>query len=278
MNVNIVNYEMAFVNGILSKFAWKMNEELEKMGIKSVVTDAPDPKYDINHHIIYFGYKHVDSLNTVMITHLNTEEKIERLREVMKTADVGVCMAQQTIDELVAQGFDGSKLKYAVPAAGDEKLPIPITILTNVYPDGVKRETMLNELAKVINPERFIFRIMGKNWDVDALRALGLNIEYHSEFDREVQNNFLINSKYNLYFGLDQGSMAVLDAINAGLQIIAPLDGFQNHSGVDFPFTTQEELNAIFLKLQEFPLKDWTWEHYTKKHVEIWKELMQEKT
>jgi hypothetical protein len=274
MKVNLVNYEMSFANGILSKFAWKMNEELDKLDIKNVVTDKPDPKYDINHHIIYLDYHHVDSVNTLMITHLNTEEKFKTLAEAMKTADMGICMAQQMIDELVAKGFPAEKLTYVVPAHDGDLLPIPIALLTNIYPDGVKRERMLNELAKHIDPKRFIFRIMGRNWDIDSLKAAGLQVEYHPEFDREVQNNILINSKYYLYFGLDQGSMALLDAMNAGVKTIAPLDGYHNHTGVDYPFTTQEELNAVFAKLQKPPIPQFTWENYTKAHVKIWEELL----
>lgn len=278
MKINLVNYEMSLVNGILSKFAWKMNEELDKLGIPNVVTDRPDAKYDVNHHIIYVNYHHVDSVNTVMITHINNEQKVKTAKEAMKTADIGVCMDQQTLDELVAEGVPREKLHYVVPAHDNVLLPIPVAILTNVYADGVKRETMLNELAKHIDPKRFLFRIMGKNWGVDALRALGLQIEYHPEFGRAVQDTILINSKYYLYFGLDKGSMALLDAKLAGVKTIAPLDGYHRHTGVDYPFTTQNELNAIFSELAKNPLPQFTWENYTKEHVKIWERLSRDRS
>lgn len=277
MKVNLVNYGMSLTNGILSKFAWKMSEELDKLGIPNVVTDRPDGKYDVNHHIIYLNYHHVDSINTLMITHINTEQKMATVKAAMKTADIGICMDQQMLDELVAEGIPREKLRYVVPAHDNVLLPIPVAILTNVYPDGVKRETMLGELAKHIDPKRFLFRIMGKNWDVGSLRALGLQVEYHPEFDRAVQDSILMNSKYYLYFGLDKGSMALLDATIAGVKTIAPLDGYHRHTGVDYPFTTQDELNAIFAKLGENPLPQFTWENYTKEHVKIWEELMRNK-
>lgn len=277
MKINLVNYEMPFVNGILSKFAWRMNEELDKLGIKSVIQDHPDPSYDINHHIIYVSYRHVNSINTLMVTHLNTPQKFLLLQNAMNDADKGICMSQQMVDELVEKGIPAEKLTYAVPAHDGNILPIPIAILTNVYPDKVKREYMLNELAKHINPKRFIFRIMGKDWDVAALRVAGLTVEYYPEFDQSVQNTILTNSKYYLYFGLDQGSMALLDAMNARVKTIAPLDGFHHHTGVDYPFTTQEELNAIFTVLQKPPLENFTWERYTKEHVKIWEELLKKR-
>jgi len=278
MKINLVNYEMSFANGILSKFAWKMSEELDKLGVYNVVTDKPDPKYDVNHHIIYIQYHHVPSINTLMITHLNTDEKMQILKKGMQTADKGVCMDEQMIDELVAEGVPREKLAYVVPAHDNKLLPIPVAILTNVYPDGVKREGMLNELAKHIDSGRFIFKIMGKNWDVDALRALGLQVEYYPEFDRAVQDKILIESKYCLYFGLDKGSMATLDAALAGVKTIAPLDGYHHHIGIDLPFTTQEELNAVFAKLQANPLPQFTWENYTREHFKIWETLKQAKT
>lgn len=273
MKVNLVNYEMPFTSGILTKFAWKMSEELDRLGVKNAVTDRPDPTYDMNHHIIYNAYKHVPSLNTVMITHINTSAKLAQVKETMQTADIGVCMDEQMLNELVAEGIPREKLRYVVPAHDNKLLPIPVALLTNIYPDGVKREKMLNELAKVIDPKRFIFRIMGKNWDVEALRALGLTVEYHPDFDREMQNTILINSKYYLYFGLDKGSMATFDATLAGVKTIAPFDGFHRHIGVNYPFETQEELNAIFTEIGKNPLPEFTWENYTKKHLEIWNEL-----
>ena len=268
---------MAFTNGILSKFAWKMSEELDALGIKNVVTDAPDEKYDINHHIIYNQYRHVSSINTLMVTHLNTQEKLNLLKKGMQTADIGICMDQQTVDELVAEGVPKEKLAYVVPAHDNKLLPIPVALLTNVYPDGVKREGMLNELAKHIDASRFVFKIMGKNWDVDALRAAGLQVEYYPEFSREVQDKILFESKYYLYFGLDKGSMALLDATLAGVKTIAPLDGYHHHTGVDHPFTTQDELNAVFEKLQANPLPQFTWKNYTQKHLEIWQKLFAER-
>lgn len=274
MKVNIVNYEMAFTNGILSKFAWRMSEELDRLGVKNVVTDAPDPRCEVNHHIIYVSYRHAPGvINTVMVTHLNTEQKYQKLAEVMREADRGVCMSRQMVDELVGRGFPEAKLSYVVPAHDGRMIPIPVAILTNVYPDGVKREQMLSELAKQIDPSRFIFKIMGKNWDTASLERAGLRFEYHPEFDQDVQDGILATSKYYLYFGLDQGSMALLDAMNAGVKTIAPLDGFHRHSGVDYPFETQEELNKIFFELQRPPLDDWTWERYATEHLKIWKEL-----
>ena len=273
MKINLINYEAAFQgNGILTKFAERMRDELLKLGHLVNVTPYAVEDFDIYHHINYLPYDKGEGINTLMITHINFKDKLERLRQHMRTADKGICMSEQMIDELVAEGFDRGKLTFVLPAHDGDFVPIPVAILTNVYPDGCKREEMLINLCKKIDKSRFLFRIMGKSWNTDALQRDGINFEYYPEFNRSFQNGFLQDSKYYLYFGLDQGSMALLDAKRAGCICIAPDDGF-DRGLVDLPFTTQKELNDIFLKIQEPKIPDWTWENYTKKHVEIWGSL-----
>jgi hypothetical protein len=273
MKIHLVNYEMSSTSQILSKFAWKMSEELDKLGLPHSLSDMPDPKADVNHHIIYNVYQHVDSLNTVMITHIDTEAKLGRLAAALKTADKGICMSHDQMQKLIDSGISAEKLAVILPAHDGEIIRIPVAILTNVYEDGRKREYMLNELAKHIDPRRFLFRIMGQNWDIPALERLGLTVEYYPTFDRTTHATILQNSKYYLYMGLDEGSMGSIDAKRAGLGLIATPQGFHIELGVDHPFMTQEELTAIFLELQKPALPEWTWEHYTKQHVALWEKL-----
>jgi hypothetical protein len=274
MKINLVNYEMTFTNAILSKFAWKMSAELDRLGIMHAITDAPDSSYDINHHIIYSAYSHVASVNTLMVTHIDSAKKMTLLMESMKTADQGICMSQHMRDDLVAKGVLREKLSVILPAHDGDSIPIPVAILTNVYEDGRKREGMLHELAQHIDPSRFLFRIMGHGWDIAALEQRGLQVEYHPDFEPTKHAAILRNSKYYLYMGMDEGSMGTVDAKRAGLKTIATQQGFHIELGVDHPFTTQEELNAIFVGIQKSALEDWTWENYTKQHLALWEELL----
>lgn len=273
MNVNIVNYEMTFTNHILSKFSWRMSEELDKLGIKNIVTDAPDAAYDVNHHIIFSNYKHVPSINTLMVTHIDSDKKLQLLKDNIQTADLAICMSQHTIDTLAEKGLPKGKMAVVLPAHDGDSVPIPVAILTNVLEDGRKREKMLYELARHIDPARFLFRIMGRNWDIAGLQKLGLTVEYYPAFDREVHTKILRDSKYYLYMGLDEGSMGTVDAKRAGLKVISTPQGFHIELGLDYPFMTQEELNKIFLEIQTPALQNWTWEQYTKNHVKLWEQL-----
>ncbi len=281
MKICLVNYEQGRFNGILSKFALKMQEELKKVkGIEVTVSVKPDTLADINHHINYASYHHVDTMNTLMVTHIDTPSKIENLRRGMETADIGITMSNETRDNLIELGFDAKKLINILPAHdGKPRRHQIVSILTNVYPDGCKREKMFTELVKTLDVNKWAFRIMGKDWHdiLVPLVAEGLQVDYFAEFDADTHQKILETSDYNLYFGKDEGSMAILDAKNAGLKIIAPNVGFNKDIGVDYPFDTQEELNQVFRKLSINPVSDWTWKKYVQEHLKIWKKLCKTK-
>lgn len=282
LKVHLVNYEEPRFNGILSKFAYKMKDELEKAkGVKVTVSNKPDPKADINHHINYASYQPVKGLNTLMVTHIDTPIKIKNLKKGMETADMGICMSDDTKDKLINMGFDENKLTTVLPA--HDGLPRRyqiVAILTNVYPDGCKRAEMLTELAKTLDNNQWAFRIMGSGWEeiLTDLVAKGLQVDYFPAFDYDVHKQILDSSDYCLYFGMDEGSMGLLDAKNAGLKLIAPNTGFNIDIGIDYPFETQEELNEIFAKLNYNPVARWTWELYCQQHLDIFKKLYNERS
>lgn len=284
MKINLVNYEQAvgIKDGILTKFAQKMDEELKKMGHDSNISAIPDPEADVNHHINFLPYQKGGGVNTLMVTHfLDTEyRRLELLNNALKTADMGICFSQEMIDRFKSKGFSTDKMTYILPAHdGHKRRPIVIAILTKVYADKRKREWMVEELSKVIDKEKFAFRIMGYGWRETVMKMIENGyeqIEYFEDFDYNIHKSILDSSDYLLYTGNeDEGAMSVLDATNAGVRTIAPLQGFHHDIGIDHPFETQEELNAIFKKLEENRVEDWTWEKYTKQHVELWEKLKQ---
>lgn len=281
LKIHIVNWEEGKNNGILSKFAYKLHEELNKIkGVKATVSGEPDWAADINHHINYLPYKpnpDYKGKNTLNITHIWEGYKLEALKKGMETADMGICMSSDLPRWLAEKGIDESNLTYVLPAHdGKPRRYQIVAILTNVYPDGCKREGMLTELAKTLDKNKWAFRIMGSGWHdiLVPLVADGLQVDYFAEFDAENHQKILETSDYCLYFGQDEGSMAILDATNAGLKTISTPQGFHNDIGLDYEFNTQEELNKIFKKLSKNKVKGWTWDKYAKSHVSIWKKLL----
>ncbi len=278
-SVHIINYEKGMgINGILSKFANEMYEKLCKDGTFTVsIGDRPRDDVDINHHINYLQYKPNGTKNTLMVTHIFEGYKMKAIKEAMKTADLGIVMSKDTQEQLMKEDIPKEKLPIVLPAHdGEPRRHQVVAILTNVYPDGCKRAEMLTELAKTINNDEWAFRVMGKDWSdiLVPLIARGMNVDYFAEFNYEIHKQILESSDYCLYFGKDEGSMAVMNAKNAGLKIIAPNVGFHKEIGIDYPFDSQRQLNSIFKKLNPNPVRDWTWKKYVDEHIKLWEKLL----
>ena len=277
LHVHLINYEMAFNNGILTKFAQKMYDELEKVkDVKVTMGNVPEPEADVNHHINYLPYKHSSTINTLMVTHIWEGYKFDALKKSLETADMGICMSSALPKELVAHGLPAEKLTYVLPAHDGVKRRFQVVaILTNVYPDNCKREEMFARLVETLDLNQWAFRVMGSGWsDILApLVAKGLQVDYFAKFEAETHQRILESSDYCLYFGQDEGSMAILDAKNAGLKTISTPQGYHLDIGLDYYFNTQEELNQIFVGLSDNSVKDWTWANYVKNHVKLWKKL-----
>jgi len=277
---HIVNYEQGLgINGILTKYATKLEQHLVKLGVFVTVSEEPNPKADINHHINFLAYKPSGTIDTLMITHLSKDknqtekEKLAILKKGLKTAH-GISMSPSLYEHLIKLGIPKKKLDYTTHAHDQlARRPRIIAMCTNLYPDGRKREDMFTELAKTIDKNEFVFRIIGKNWEkvLEPLVKEGLQAQWMPEFDLDLYQSLMNTSDYLLYTG-DEDSLAqsVVDAMSCNLRVIAP-----NHKDlkVDIPFKTQKQLNAIFAEIAENPVKEWTWDNYAKKHLEIWEKL-----
>lgn len=280
MKIALINYEMAYgLDAILSKYTRMLERELIDMGHEVVVSDKPVKGF-INHHINFIAYDGKrEGKNTTMITHLTGDknrteaQKIAIVKEQEKTAH-GICLTSKMKEKLVKAGCDEKKLSVILPAHDSlPRRPRIIAIITNVYPDGRKREDMFVKMFRSLKDKKaFIFRIMGEGWK-PVLEPLKRTIQVSGwdKFMVEPYLQILSTSDYLLYTG-DEDSLAqsVIDATQAGLKVIAPP---QEDIAVEYPFRNQEELNAIFKKLQENPVKEWTWENYAKAHCKVWETL-----
>ncbi len=118
MKINIINYEQGRFNGILSKFANKMQEEFTKQGHESFITATPSGESDIRYHINYLPYKYDPSykgVDVLEITHIFKGYKLDALREGMKTA-YGICMSDDTKKQLIRWRIPAHKLSTILPA------------------------------------------------------------------------------------------------------------------------------------------------------------------
>lgn len=288
MRVRIICYEDLY-EGILGKFALKMQENLTKLGIQAAIAKVPDKRADINHHIIYGQYRRKSgSIDTLMITHIDNYEKIDSVRKKLQEASLGICMSREMMLWLAEMGADKNKLCYVNPAH-DQLVEIKkyvVGLATRVYADGRKNESYLTSLANELNPKYFSFKLMGSGWDkqVDYLRKKGFDVIYFNSFIKEEYYPMISSLDYYLYMGKDEGQMGFIDALAAGIKTIVTPQGYHldPEHAITHPFTTYKELLEIFLKIQQEKssmvdsIPTWNWFDYTKKHVQLWRYILGE--
>jgi len=290
MRVRIICYEDLDL-WILGKFALKMQDNLKKLGVDVDIAKIPDKNADINHHIIYTYYNGVISRNdTVMITHVDNIDKLNMLKQQINAVKLGICMSKETQNYLIQMGIEKDKLCYVNPAH-DGIISIKkyvIGIASKVHLDGRKNELYFNQLAEELNPKYFKFKIMGQGWkpQIENLRTKGFQIDYIDHFEyKEYVDNFFINLDYYLYMSMDEGQMGFIDAVAAGVKTIVTAQGYHldAKNAITHPFTTYDELKGILLSLQNEKetlvqsVETWNWYDYSKKHLELWEHILDNK-
>ena len=288
MRIGIVTYEDPN-QWILGKFARRLVEQLRVMELEAQLLRAPDPSFDINHHIIYQNYDDAAScaIDTLMITHIDTAGKLHLLRRQLETAKLGICMSRQATQQLTQAGIPADRLRYINPAHDELLAPrkISIGIFNKVHADGRTRNGLLPALAEQVDLRSFVFNIMGTNWEptANALVARGIEVNCYPKFDLDEYRRLLPTLDYFMYLGLDEGSMAFVDALAAGVKTIATRQGFHLDAtdGLTHPFIDLPELVTIFQSIlaeRNRPVeavRRWTWRRYAEKHLALWQALIE---
>lgn len=280
MKVNLVYQGTGW---ILDKFAESVFNELSALGVDVFLSKSHDKSADINHYFIANYVEISNEQTTFMITHVDTARKVEQIREYTNKGAVGVCMSLDTRDKLIANGIKASKLCYIHPAQDGQILPRKISLgfTHRVYDDCRKRETMILDICKEIDSRFFCFKIMGAGWEgiIEELNAMGFEVEYYPNFDKQKYNELITNLDFYCYFGFDEGSMGYLDAVAAGIGTIVTPQGYHKETEceITYPVTNIDEIVDALLDIQRKRMKsvrfasEWTWEAYAKKHLEVWK-------
>jgi hypothetical protein len=287
--IHLVCYEP--LNGwVLSKFAIKMRDHLLALGRAVSVGSTVDPEAAVNHHINYFHCEphHVRDghIETTMITHIDTDHKFNMIKTQSGFVDMGVCNSRHTAASLHNRGVDRGRLGYVTPGhdfiAKPRRLVLGIT--TRLYPSGCKREYFLDEITKKISPDDFSFFIMGGGWGgiVEMVRRRGFVIRYVDGFDPAIYAGEIPGFDYYLYFGQDEGSMGILDALSAGVPTISTPQGFHLdiQGGLTHCFNFVEELSDILKEIlvernkRMESVRGLTWGWYTDRHLKLWEYLI----
>jgi hypothetical protein len=286
MKVRIVCYED--VDGwILGKFAKKLCNHLCDMGVQADIAKEPDSSADINHHIIYLDYDgNKNSVDTLMITHVDNIDKLNLLEKQLQTAQAAVCMSKESMLYLSKLGLGKNKLCYINPAHDGviSIKKIVVGIASKVHDDGRKREYFLDRLVGAVDNRYFKFKIMGEGWEsqIKTFRKKGFEVDYTDHFIYDEYVEMIPTLDYYIYMGMDEGQMGFVDALAAGVKTIVTAQGYHLDApgGIVHPFSTYEEFENIFLTLQKekenlvMSVNTWNWADYARKHVEIWNYLL----
>lgn len=276
---------------IIGKFAQKLEEELTKLGQIVDIANEEDPLADINHYAFYGDltriHKNYHTVRTSMVTHIDCLAKKELLQFQAQNNVLCICMSSETMNRLSTWGIARERICYVNPAQDGEIEPKKIVLgITNRCYQGFdfrKRDDLILEVCKQIDPCLFKLKIMGFGWDdiVGQIRQLGFEVDYYAEFDRAIYNKLMPSLDYWIYYGFDEGAMGYLDALAAGVKTICTPQGFHldTRSGLTHPCNTVEDFIRVLKQIQEEKIaitnavRDWTWENYAKKHLEIWQYL-----
>ena len=283
MRINIIYYEAGW---ILYKFAKCVYDELKALGLDVTLSQKFDTSADINHYFVPNYADLVDESTTFMITHVDTARKVAQIKEQTEKGGIGICMSLDTRNRLIANGVKANKLCYINPAQDGQIKPKKVSLgfTHRVYDDSRKRESMLIDICKQINPEIFRFVIMGSGWEdiISQMNELGFETEYYPEFDKQKYNELMINLDYYCYFGFDEGSMGYLDAVAAGIGTIVTPQGYHldTECEITYPVSTIDEIVDALHDIENKKKKNlrfietWTWKNYALKHLEIWKYML----
>lgn len=274
---------------ILGKFAYKMKEQLELRGIKAEIAECIDLSADINHHIPYHSYMPLRDCNdTLMITHVDSLQKLSLLKNQLQVAKLGICMSKDTMNQLASYGVPREKLCYINPAQDGmiqpKKYVIGITHRNYEQVDKRKRMRACIDICRQLDPDYFHFKIMGAGWDniVKELESMGFEVSYYADFNYDMYVKMMRTLDYYLFWGFDEGSMGYLDALAAGVETIVTPQGYHLdiENGIDYPCRIVQDFIDVLLELQNKRKKKaasvsaWTWDHYAEKHLEVWNYLL----
>lgn len=292
LKIHIVNFSDGW---IFEKFAARLKTELDNLGHEVDISDKEDPTADVNHFIHYGRLWQIcscsDTIRTTMITHVDCQLKTELIKYQAKNHVVGICMSADTMNKLSLNGVPRENICYVNPAQDGEIKPrkIVLGITNRCYhtTDFRKRDDMILRVLEHLDNHCFKLKIMGSGWKeiVAQIQKMGFEVEYYDEFDRYVYNQLMPSLDYWLYYGFDEGAMGYLDALAAGIKTIATPQGYHldTECGLTFPCNTIEDFIKVLTQIQKEKkmitdaVRNWTWENYARKHLEIWHYLTKTK-
>lgn len=273
---------------ILGKFATRLRDELYRMHWRADIAKQGDSSAAVGHHIIFYNtQKKWAPVETLMITHVTTAWMLEKVRSLLQTFDMGICMSRETVSKLVWEGLPRERLCYVSPAHDGiiKPRPIALGLFSRVYADKRKNEDDIPHIFDGIEPGLFSLTVMGAGWEslLAPLREQGHLIEYYPRFDYDAYVRLMPQMDYFLYLGFDEGAMSFLDAVCADVKTIVTPQGYHLDlpEGITHPVNNLHDVNAVLRRIaaerarRPRNIAHWTWREHAWRHMVIWKYLLE---
>lgn len=296
-NVNLI-INAAESSWIIGKFARCLQENLEKMGVRTTIGSSFDKDADVNHWMLYPDAwreskkkkpnREGNGTTSMWITHIDDAVKQLMVRDALQSnVDFGICMSNETRQQVIGLGCAENSVAFVLPGidGGISARKITIGITTRLYADGRKNEKYLSQLAREADLTPFHFKIIGSGWEsiADELRDSGATVTYFTGESEIHSSYYLIQEQvstfdYYLYLGWDEGSMGTLDALSAGVATIITPQGFHLDlpCGIDLPCRDYADFKRILHDLavdwseRRTSVEGWNWFNYAQRHKELW--------
>jgi hypothetical protein len=172
-------------------------------------------------------------VNSLFITHIDDKFKELQLRASFRSFNSFVCMSSQDANYLAAlKGDRDGVVGIDLPTRDLSVKPIRLAMFSAWYEDGRKNEQWITEYFQdkpAACRENFVFCFMGWGWEKYCARLGEMEMNYeiyrYSRFtpgEYGLYKEVLATMDALIYTGFDGGAMSIYDAINAGIDVIAP--------------------------------------------------------
>jgi hypothetical protein len=228
---------------VLRKYAFRLAQSLNALGYEAKVGDNIANSKGFSNLIVanYPLYrkkwrKDFDTVG-VFLTHAETLIKKIEFRYLLNNSDYVLTMSESdAVYNFNELDLGRNIFKAPLPDFGDNKiLPFQISIFSNVYTDGRKKEDMLINWLKKNQNANVLIKLIGYGWLEIAKNLEKMQISYQiscitskTDFEYTLQQDFFSRSDVSLYMGNDGGALNIYDAFRFK---VSPLVRKMGYSG-----------------------------------------------
>jgi len=238
-----------------------------RRGAKEIQKAAPElvsingKPADLNYFLNYATYRDVPGISVGMFTHLEEKGKFhERFLDVMWEVDHCLAMSRKTQQIINVIGMIRSV--PIIRFGSDERLDKPILfgVVGRTYPSGRKGEFLVEKMVQA----GFDVFSWGKGWPCP---------EFIGGSDWDVLPSFYYMISYLVITSTNEGGpIPVIDAIRAGVPVIAPrgVGWCDEFPCIRYEKGSWESLKSVLDRLMNPP----TWEQWAAQHLQLFGKLL----